>query len=235
MPIQPGALGLDSAFAPAFARIPLSHACAASRESGRDRALPTDGRILRIGQGARIYGKGDDAVFFYRMASGVARTCKFLGDGRRQIEAFHREGDVFGFEPGISHRLTVEAVSDCTLIAYRRKGVEQLAATDGALSQQLLSYFMDGLIRVREHALVLGRRSATERVAAFLTDAARPSAEGRTINLPMTRQDIADYLGLTIETVSRTPAQLERDGVIAIPAARQIRAQNPGQLEELAA
>jgi CRP/FNR family nitrogen fixation transcriptional regulator len=229
------ALDRVSAFAPAFAARSLLQADAAPSETGWDRALPTTGGVIQIAHDSEIYGEGDDAVFFYKVVKGVVRTCKFLSDGRRQIEAFHREGDVFGFGPGASHRLTAETVSDCTLIAYRRKGVEQLATTNETLSQQLFGYFMEGLTRAQEHALVLGRRSAMERVGAFLHEAALQSADGRTITLPMTRQDIADYLGLTIETVSRTLSQLERDDVIAIPAARQIRIRDTSWLEDIAA
>jgi cAMP-binding proteins - catabolite gene activator and regulatory subunit of cAMP-dependent protein kinases len=163
------------------------------------------------------------------------RTCKFLNDGRRHIEAFQREGDVFGFEAGTAYRLTAEAVTDCSLIAYRRKGVEQLAAASETLSQQLFGYFMQGMTRAQEHALILGRRSAIERVGAFLHEAAQQSPDGRTISLAMDRRDIADYLGLTIETVSRTLSQLERDGLIAIPVSRQIRVQKPARLQDLVA
>jgi CRP/FNR family nitrogen fixation transcriptional regulator len=230
------ALDRVSAFAPGFAaRALLQDAAGDALGSGWERALPTAGGILPVAHGAEIYGEGDDAVFFYKVVGGVVRTCKFLSDGRRQIEAFHREGDIFGFEAGKNHRLTAEAVSDCTLIAYRRKGVEQLAATNETLSRQLFGYFMQRMSRAQEHALVLGRRSAMERIGIFLHEAAQRSPDGRTISLAMSRQDIADYLGLTIETVSRTLSQLERDEVIAIPASRQIRVRDPAWLEDLAA
>lgn len=224
-----------SAFAPAFAARTLLQDQVAEPRSGWESALPTTGGVQQVAHDAEIYGEGDDAIFFYKVVRGVVRTCKFLSDGRRQIEAFYREGDVFGFEAGSSHRLTAEAVSDCTLIAYRRKGVEQLAAANETLSQQLFGYFMEGLTRAQEHALVLGRRGAVERVGAFLHEAAKQSADGRTINLAMTRQDIADYLGLTIETVSRTLSQLERDDIIALPTIRQIRVRDASWLEDLAA
>lgn len=224
-----------SAYAPAFAARSLLQDDGAEVRGGWESALPTTGGVQQVAHDGEIYGEGDDAIFFYKVVRGVVRTCKFLSDGRRQVEAFYREGDVFGFEGRASHRLTAEAVSDCTLIAYRRKGAEQLAAASETLSQQLFGYFMDGLTRAQEHALVLGRRSAVERVGAFLHEAAKQSPDGRTINLPMTRQDIADYLGLTMETVSRTLSQLERDHVIALPAIRQIRVRDTAWLEALAA
>ena len=224
------------AFVPAFAARTLSQGDTGdARSAGWEGGLPTTGGILLVPQDAEIYGEGDAAVLFYKLARGVVRTCKFLNDGRRHIEAFQREGDVFGFEAGTAYRLTAEAVTDCSLIAYRRKGVEQLAAASETLSQQLFGYFMQGMTRAQEHALILGRRSAIERVGAFLHEAAQQSPDGRTISLAMDRRDIADYLGLTIETVSRTLSQLERDGLIAIPVSRQIRVQKPARLQDLVA
>jgi CRP/FNR family nitrogen fixation transcriptional regulator len=219
---------------PGFAAQALLQAGAVGAHGdGWESALPTTGSVQQVADDSEIYGEGDDAVFFYKVINGVVRTCKFLSDGRRQIEAFYREDDVFGFESGVTHRLTAEAVCGCTLIAYRRKGVEQLAAASEALSQQLFRYFMQGLARAQEHALVLGRRSAVERVGTFLHEAAEQSSDGRTIILPMTRQDIADYLGLTIETVSRTLSQLEREKVIALASTRQIRIRDLDRLEDL--
>ena len=225
-----------AAFAPALAARALwPDGAVETQGPGWDGAAPTAGGVRQVARDAEIYGEGDEAVYFYKMVSGVVRTCKFLSNGRRQIEAFHREGEVFGFESAKAHRLTAEAVSNCTLIAYRRKGVEQMAASNGALSQHLCGYFMQGMTRAQEHALVLGRRSAMERVGAFLNEAAQQSADKRTISLAMTRQDIGDYLGLTIETVSRTLSQMEREGVIAIPSIRQIRVRDLSRLADLAA
>jgi CRP/FNR family nitrogen fixation transcriptional regulator len=225
-----------SAFAPAFgAQALLQTGAVGAHGDDWESVLPTTGGVQQFAHDSEIYGEGDDAVFFYKVIRGVVRTCKFLSDGHRQIEAFYRESDVFGFESGVTHRLTAEAVSQCTLIAYRRKGVEQLAAASEALSRQLFRYFTQGLARAQEHALVLGRRSAIERLGAFLHEAAQHCSDGHTIILPMTRQDIADYLGLTIETVSRTLSQLERDEVIALTAPRQIQVRDLDWLEDLAA
>jgi CRP/FNR family transcriptional regulator, nitrogen fixation regulation protein len=201
--------------------------------SERGSALGMAGAVLHFGQDREIYSEGADADLFFKVVSGVVRTCKFLSDGRRQIDAFYKAGDVFGFELGGQHGLWAEAVCDCTLVSYRRRGLETLAANDGGLMAQLFSYAMQSLARAQEHALLLGRRSATEKVAAFLIDCVDESAGGKIVNLAMTRQDIADYLGLTIETVSRTLSQLERDALIEIPAARQIHLKNPSALREL--
>ena len=184
-------------------------------------------------QDREIYGEGDEAETFFKIVSGVVRTCKFLSDGRRQIDAFHVAGDIFGFEPGAEHRLSAEAVSECTVISYRRRGVERLAASNEALSRQLFSYAMHNMARAQDHSLLLGRKSAVEKVVAFLMEWADHTPRSGTIALAMTRQDIADYLGLTIETVSRTLSQLERDAMIELSTARQIRFRNPAGLRAL--
>jgi len=175
------------------------------------------GSVLNFTQDREIYGEGDPAKFFFKVASGVVRTCKFLSDGRRQIDSFHTAGEFF----------------DCTIVAYRRIGLEGLAANDGALSGMLLTYAMRSLARAQEHSLLLGRRSALEKVAAFLIEWSEHSADGDVAVLAMTRHDIADYLGLTIETVSRTLSQLERDGLIDLPTSRHIRLIDAEALRDL--
>ena len=191
------------------------------------------GSVQNFNQDREIYGEGDQAKLFFKVVSGVVRTCKLLSDGRRQIDAFHVAGDFFGLELGDSYSLSAEAVSDCTVIAYRRPGLENLAAADGALSGMLFSHAMRSLARSQEHSLLLGRRSAVEKVASFLIEWAEQSPGGDVAMLAMTRQDIADYLGLTIETVSRTLSQLERDGLIDLPASRQIILKNVEALRDL--
>jgi CRP/FNR family nitrogen fixation transcriptional regulator len=198
-----------------------------------DAGLPSMGPVLHFTQDREIYGEGDVADTLFKVVSGVVRTCKFLSDGRRLIDAFHVAGDIFGVEAGTDYSFSSEAVCDCTVISYRRRGLEASALQDAALSQELFSYAMRSLRRAQVHALLLGRRSAIEKVAAFLVDWATHSVERGTVTLEMTRQDIADYLGLTIETVSRTLSQFERDGLIAFSTARQIRLKNPSALRDL--
>ena len=192
---------------------------AEDREIG---GLGVAGTVVNFAQDREIYAEGAAAGAFYKVVSGVVRTCKFLSDGRRQIDAFYRAGDIFGIEADAQHSLSAEAVSDCTLIAYRRRGVDA-AIAEGTGIEQLFDHLLRRVAQTQEHALLLGRRSALEKVAAFLVDWADQSAEGKVVSLAMTRQDIADYLGLTIETVSRTLSQLEREGLIEMPSARQIR------------
>jgi CRP/FNR family nitrogen fixation transcriptional regulator len=184
--------------------------------------LELSGVVMRVAADRQIYAEGDEARCFYKVVSGMARTCRFLNDGRRQIDAFHMEGDVFGFEAGADHRMTAEAVSDCTVIAYRRRGMETMVFQDDRLGRWFFSHAMTCMELAREHSLLLGRGSATQKISSFLLEFARREGCANTVELAMSRQDIADYLGLTIETVSRTLSLLERDGMIALPSARRV-------------
>ena len=207
--------------------------CLGSSESHEP--LRTAGSVVNFPEGREIFAQGEECEVFYKVVSGVVRTCKFLNDGRRQIESFHVAGEVFGFDLGDERQLSAESVSDCTLICYRRRSVESLGQKDGAVTRQLLQYAMQNLAHAQNHALLLGRRGAAEKVAAFLLDWADRSDQQGTVRLAMTRQDMADYLGLTIESVSRSLSQFERDGVIALPNARDVRIRSSEALEDLAA
>ncbi len=185
--------------------------------------VASGGQLLHVAPDAELYSDGAESVSFYKVVSGLVRTCKFRSDGRRQIDAFYLPGDAFGFEDGGRHRLSAEAVCETYVVAYRWRGSDALSAGDAALTPQLLSLALQGMRRAQDHALLLGRRSASQKVAAFLADMIDRSANDDVIELAMSRQDIADYLGLIIETVSRTLSQLERDEMIALPSARRVR------------
>jgi CRP/FNR family nitrogen fixation transcriptional regulator len=172
--------------------------------------------------------------FFYKVQSGAIRTFKLLSDGRRQIDAFHLPGDIFGIEPGEEHRFSAEAVGDATIISYRRSNLGALAQSDGDIPNQMMSAVLLSLVRAQNHMLLLGRKNAVEKIATFLLDLSGRTANNDQIDLPMSRTDIADHLGLTIETVSRSLTQLERQGVIELPAHRRfIVLRNKPALERL--
>jgi CRP/FNR family nitrogen fixation transcriptional regulator len=181
----------------------------------------------------QIYGEGEDASAFFKVVSGVVRVCTFLSDGRRQIDAFHPSGDIFGLEAGKAYNLSAEAVCASTLISYRRSDLARFAANNEALSRQLLFYAMRGLARAPAHSVMLGRKTAVEKVAAFIIDWAAYSPNSNVVTLAMSRQDIADYLGLTIETVSRTFSHLEREAFIEVTTARQITLKDRRGLRDL--
>jgi CRP/FNR family transcriptional regulator, nitrogen fixation regulation protein len=184
--------------------------------------LGLTGVTMHFATDHQVYVEGDEARCFYKVVSGVVRTCRFLKDGRRQIDAFHQAGDVFGFEAGDDHEMAAEAVTDVTLIAYRRRGLEAIVSQDDGLSRWFFSHALAWMATAREHSMLLGRASAVQKIAAFLQESVRRAGNRGTIELMMSRQDIADYLGLTIETVSRTLSQLDRDGVIALPSTRRV-------------
>ena len=193
------------------------------------------GRVRHVAAGCEVYSEGDWATSFYKVTSGAVRTCRFLSDGRRQVDAFHMVGDVFGLEAGDRHRLTAEAINECTVIGYRRNRTPS-AVDDGIrFARQFFDYAMQQAERAQEHSLLLGRRNAVEKLAAFLLEIAERQGSDDEVDLVMSRQDIADYLGLAIETVSRTMSQLEREAAIGMPNARHIVLRNTTLLRRLKA
>jgi len=193
--------------------------------------LPAIGPRMSYGRDEEIFGEGEHAEYIYQVLEGAVRTCRFLGDGRRQIEEFHLAGEYFGLETGADHTSTAEAVGSATVLLIRRSTLADLASRDLTVSGRLLELTMKGLRRTQDHVIMLGRKGASERVAAFLLDFARRTSAMASIQLPMSRQDIADYLGLTIETVSRTLSQFESDGLIALPDRRNVTVKAARRLE----
>ena len=166
-----------------------------------------------------IFAEGDRATCFYKVVSGAIRTSKLLSDGRRQIDAFHLPGDFFGIELGREHRFSAEALGKVTVVAYRRGALEALNSGSD-FSGQIVSAMMHSLERAQSHMMLLGRKCATERIAEFLLNLAERLDDDH-IDLPMSRIDIADHLGLTIETVSRTLTHLQREGIIGFEERRR--------------
>ena len=135
---------------------------------------------------------------------------------------------------GIHRRLCAEAASPATIIVYRHRSIESVAANDQTTACRLFEQAIRSLARAQDHAVLLGRRTAIEKVAAFLIDWATHFSPEQDVILAMTRQDIADYLGLTVETVSRTLARMEKHAVIELCTARWIRLTDPAALRDLA-
>ena len=176
---------------------------------------------MSFSRNAEIYGENEPADYLYKIVSGCVRTYKIFDDGRRQIGGFYFAGDVFGLEVGEVHQFSAEAIDNCLVLLVKQNALVALAERNGDIARQLWSFTAGELQRVRAHMLLL-IKSAQERVACFLLEmAARLSAQ-ETVELPMSRQDIADYLGLTIETVSRTLTQLEAKAAIALPTSRRV-------------
>ena len=187
------------------------------------------GASMSFARNAEIYGENEPAEYLYKLVSGSVRTSKMLNDGRRQIGAFYLPGDIFGLEVGSEHALAAEAITDAKVIVVKRSAVEALAARDSEVARQLRAMTGRELQRMQHHILLL-IRSAKERVAGFLLEMAARVKCNDEIELPMSRQDIADYLGLTIETVSRTLRILENSAAIALPNSRRIVLRNHSAL-----
>jgi len=179
------------------------------------------GAVMPFARNTRIYGENDRVEYLYKVLKGSVRTCKVLRDGRRQIAAFYLPGDVFGFETGDRHTLSAEAIVDCQLLVLRRASVAALAARDSSVAAQLWAMTVAELHRAQDQVMLVVR-GAQERVAGFLLEMSRRSCDSDHIDLPMSRQDIADYLGLTIETVSRALTQFKEAKAIALPTSRHI-------------
>ena len=180
-----------------------------------------------------IYGEDEPAEYVYQVIRGAVRTYKLLSDGRRQIGAFHLPGDVFGLESSAAHRLAAEAILDTTLRLVKRKSLEQSAQNDVRVARDLWSITSGELQHAENHMLLLGRKTAMERVATFLLEMDRRLARTGMIALPMCRRDIGDYLGLTLETVSRALSQLSDQGVLVFSSARQIVLRNRQRLADM--
>jgi CRP/FNR family transcriptional regulator, nitrogen fixation regulation protein len=197
-----------------------------------DSPLEMMGSEMRFGRNAEIYGEAEPAEYLYKVVSGAVRTYKVLADGRRQIGGFYLPGDIFGLEAGAEHAFSAEAVSDSNVLVIKRSAVMDLAARDSGVAQQLWTVTGCELQRAQEHVMLL-IKSAQERVAGFLVEMAKRAPGASTIQLAMSRQDIADYLGLTIETISRTLTQFEKSAAIALPTSRQIEIRNRAALARL--
>jgi CRP/FNR family transcriptional regulator, nitrogen fixation regulation protein len=190
------------------------------------------GAVMRFARNAEIYGEDEPAEFLYQVVSGAVRTYRMLDDGRRQIIAFYLPGDLFGVEAGEVHLSSAEAVGESQIVMVKRSSLMARADHERDLAKQLWTLTVRELQRVQQHSLVL-IKSAEERVAGFLLEMASRCSGGLTVELPMSRQDIADYLGLTIETVSRTFPQLVQSGAIGLETSRRIQLRNRAALSRL--
>jgi CRP/FNR family nitrogen fixation transcriptional regulator len=190
---------------------------------------------MRFDRNEEIFGEDEPADYVYRVMTGAVRTMRFTSEGRRQILGFHLPGDTFGVELGRTHSLSAEAVGACDVVMVRRSLLDKAAAESPAAARALLALVGDSLAHAHEHAMMLGRKGASERVAAFLLDLAERTSSKQDVDLPMSRADIGDYLGLTIETVSRSFSEMERQHAIALPSSRHVVMTSRSALAELQA
>lgn len=177
---------------------------------------------------ATIYSQGDPSTMLYMVEFGMVRICRVSPDGRRQITSFCLAGDVFGLEDGDEH--------DCSAESVDGTGVRVLCPANSAgFSQSILPLTLRRFAQMREHVLLLGRMSASEKMALFLFDLMQRQGGHDIIDLPMQRSDIADYLGITFETVSRVLRTFKESRIIRLNTISQIELLDPDALTEIAA
>jgi CRP/FNR family transcriptional regulator, nitrogen fixation regulation protein len=186
-------------------------------------------------RGQEICSQGGPADYWYCVISGAARRCVIRLDGRRQIVDLLLPGDLFGFTPADEYDCTVEAIAEGTVVAaYPRKRVETLADSDPQLAREIRQVAFLALARLQAQLLILGRITALGKVSSFIVEMATRLSAGRgnTVALPMSRYDIADYLAVSVETVSRALTDLKHRGVIQLSGTRIVRIVDRDALEE---
>jgi CRP-like cAMP-binding protein len=192
------------------------------------------GARIRYSRNEEIYGEGEPAGYIHKVVSGAVRTCKIFSDGRRQINGFYLPGDFFGLEFGDEHGSSAEAINGSEVLAVKRRALVSLSARDAEAANLLIMLSGKEVDRLRGYTQMLVK-SAHERVASFLLEMEDRLFGDSLIELPMSRQDIADYLGLTIETVSRTLVSLETSATIEILASRRVALLDHSALRRLTA
>lgn len=198
---------------PSVARSGQLEALVALEQIGARRGLSRD---------EEIYAQGDNADSWYKVVSGTVRICKLMADGRRHIAEFFFAGECFGLDDHGERPFSAEAVGDVIVMRFPRLATQRLIAAKPELAGHMWNMTLRSLAHAQTRMLLLGRMTAAERVASFLLELTERRDVRRNLDLPMSRNDIADYLGLTIETVCRVLSTFKRDGVIAIPSPHRI-------------
>ncbi len=197
-----------------------------------DHSMRLMGAVIGYPRNTEIFGENEPAEYLYKVVSGSVRTYKILTDGRRQIGGFYMPGDVFGLEFADEHSMSAEAICETKILVVKRSALNALAGRDASVARQLFALTGRELGRVQDRIMLL-IKSAQERVASFLLEMADRASGNNSIELPMSRLDIADYLGLTIETVSRTLTSLECAAAIEVPSSRRIVLRNRPALRRM--
>lgn len=197
-------------------------------------AIEAMGARKWFARNAEIYMEKEPADYFHKVVSGAVRTYKVVVDGRRHIGAFYLPGDIFGLEAEGRHLFSAEAIIDAEILTVKRNVLISLAARDAEVARDLWTVTAKELHRTQNHMLLLNK-SASERVACFLLEMAERFQSSDEIQLSMSRQDVADYLGLTSETISRMLTRFEKSSAIALPTCRRIVLRNRPVLKRLVA
>lgn len=192
---------------------------------------------VELEAGATVFHEGDENTYLFNVVKGAVRLSKLLADGRRQITGFLFPGDFLGLSIANVYAYSAEAITDVSLCRFSRRGLTEFMGQSPKLEHQLLALASNELVEAQEQMLVLGRKTATERVVTFLIKLAerigRQAGDGWELDLPMTRTDLGDYLGLTTETVSRTMSRLRDKGVICTSGVRSVHVRDANELTTL--
>lgn len=179
---------------------------------------------VKLDAGGTVFYEGDDSTYLFNVVRGSLRLSKLLPDGRRQVTGFLFPGDFLGLSIAGVYSYTAEALTPVELCRFDRPNLTRFLDKYPKLEHQLLSLASNELAQAQDHITVLGRKTASERIATVLLKLVdrigKKGSGGYALDLPMTRTDLADYTGLSTETVSRTITQLKKDGMIASKGAR---------------
>ena len=225
-----------AAFHAAALRPPMSPASVAASLPEHVSTLRDLGKVQRFARNEAIFHEGDAAQHILQIVSGTVRLCRHTPDGRRHVAEFVLPGDLCGVFGGAMQSFTAEAVTDVVAIAYPRAQFDRMAECDPAFRAKVFSHLSTHLLSVQMHSFVLGCQSAKERLASFILRLAERTGgigNGR-LELAMGRQDIADHLGLTIETICRAITALKRERLLEVPSTHQLVLRNVDALSDLA-
>lgn len=219
-----------------FSAVPANTQDEAPSLTGYLQKMAGFGSRVRFGRGETIFSQDDACDQVYRIVSGTVRLCRYMPDGRRCIVDFLMPGDLMGFVETAAQPVSAEAVTEVTVCAYPRACFDRLVRENTEVRDQLLSHISSTLLTAHQHLFVLGCQKAKERLASFLLRMSERTdlMEGERLDLSMSRQDIADHLGVTIETISRMVAALRADGVILVPNSHQLIVRDMDALRSLA-
>lgn len=181
---------------------------------------------ISISPGQAVFFEGDPADHLFVLRDGCARVCKVLADGRRMITGFFFPSDIVGLAEDVTYAYSCEAVTRISLCRFPRKALKKLFVEFPVLEQHILSVATNELAAAQDQMVLLGRKTASEKLASFLlllsSRAGRRHARRDELFLPMSRNDIGDHLGLTTESVSRCFTRLRKQEIIRLDAAHTI-------------
>ena len=203
-------------------------------EDDQLRQLNTIATAVELRAGGTVFYEGDENTFLFNVVKGAVRLSKLLPDGRRQITGFLFPGDFLGLSIADVYAYSAETITETSLCRFNRKSLANMIERLPKLENQLLALASNELVQAQDQLVVLGRKKATERVVTFLIKMAerigRQGNDGWELDLPMTRTDMADYLGLSTESVSRTMSRLRKAHLILTPGIRSVYIRDPGEL-----